>query len=76
VHTKNIAINWESFVREIFMEYHYRQVRNTKLKGEIEIDESLFGRRLSTTEKIAIGVLKYGYLEWSREKAIISSYIL
>jgi hypothetical protein len=28
------------------MEYHYRHVRNTKLTGEIEIDESLFGRRV------------------------------
>jgi hypothetical protein len=46
VHYKSTAIDLGSFVREIFMEYHNRHVRNTKLKGEIEIDESLFDRRV------------------------------
>lgn len=40
------AVNWGSFVREIFKEYFYRNLRFRKLQGVIEIDESLFGRRV------------------------------
>lgn len=39
-------INWASFVREMFKEYFYRNLRFRKLHGVIEIDESLFGRRV------------------------------
>jgi hypothetical protein len=37
VHYKSTAIDWGSFVMEIFMDYHYIHVRNTKPKGKIEI---------------------------------------
>jgi len=40
------AVDWSSFIRELFKEYHYRHLRNKKLSGVIEIDESLFGRRV------------------------------
>lgn len=40
------AVNWASFVREMFKEYFYRNLRFRKLQGVIEIDESLFGRRV------------------------------
>lgn len=40
------SVNWASFIREIFKEYFYRNLRFKKLRGVIEIDESLFGRRV------------------------------
>lgn len=41
-----VNYNWASFVREMFKEYFYRNLRFRKLQGVIEIDESLFGRRV------------------------------
>ena len=43
---KTTAVNWRSFVREMFKEYFHRHIKDKKLSGEIEIDESLFGRRV------------------------------
>lgn len=40
------AVNWGSFIRELFKEYFYKELRHRKLQGVIEIDESLFGRRV------------------------------
>nr|XP_011443777.2 uncharacterized protein LOC105339761 [Crassostrea gigas] len=40
------SVNWASFIREIFKEYFYRNLRFKKLHGIIEIEESLFGRRV------------------------------
>lgn len=40
------AVNWASFTRELFKEYFYTNLRLRKLQGVIEIDESLFGRRV------------------------------
>ena len=40
------AVNWASFVREVFKENFERSVKCEKLSGIIEIDESLFGRRV------------------------------
>ncbi|XP_062594545.1 uncharacterized protein LOC134255960 [Saccostrea cucullata] len=39
------AVNWGSFVREVFKEHFYRNTRFKKLSGTVEIDESLFGKR-------------------------------
>lgn len=43
---KSTAVHWGSFIRELFKEYFYRTVMNKKISGEIEIDESLFGRKM------------------------------
>ena len=40
------AVNWASFIRELFKEHFHRNTKGKKLQGEIEIDESLFGRRV------------------------------
>lgn len=40
------SVNWASFIREIFKDYYYRNLRFKKLHGIIEIEESLFGRRV------------------------------
>ena len=37
--------DWGSFCRDLFFEFYVREIRDVKLQGEVEIDESLFGRR-------------------------------
>lgn len=39
------AIDWGSYRREIFKEYFHRDVSNMVFKGEVEVDEAMFGRR-------------------------------
>ena len=46
MHYNNTAVDWENFVREIFKVYVYNFYQSSfQLHGEIEIDESLFGRK-------------------------------
>ena len=39
------AVDWASFCRDLFVEYYAQHIRDEKFSGEVEIDESLFGRR-------------------------------
>ena len=39
------AVDWGSFCRDLFVEYYVCNIRHTQFSGEIEMDESLFGRR-------------------------------
>ena len=43
---KSTAVNWASYIREMFKEFFQGTIRYKVLSGEIEIDESLFGRRI------------------------------
>jgi transposase-like protein len=38
-------VDWTNFVRELFKDYVSRHMIHMKLRGKVEIDESLFGRR-------------------------------
>lgn len=40
------AVNWASYMRELFKEYFHRNIRHKVIHGTVEIDESLFGRRV------------------------------
>ncbi|GFS20589.1 hypothetical protein ElyMa_003316500 [Elysia marginata] len=40
------AVDWVNFVRDIFVEVVYREYLQKKLRGEIEIDEALFGTKV------------------------------
>jgi len=42
---RSTAVDWGSFCRDLFVEYHVRNIKDEILQGEIEVDESLFGRR-------------------------------
>ena len=46
VHYQSTGVDWGCFLRELFKEYFHRHIRNRKISGEIEIDESLFGRHV------------------------------
>ena len=39
------GVDWASFIRELFKEDLHRSLPHTRLSGEVEMDESLFGRR-------------------------------
>jgi len=39
------AVNWGSFCRDLFMEYYVRKIKDVKFNREVEMGESLFGRR-------------------------------
>ena len=39
------AVDWGNFCGDLFIEYYVRNITYEKLKGKVEIDESLFGRR-------------------------------
>lgn len=43
---KSTAVNWGSFIRELFKEFFELRIKTKKLTGTVEIDESLFGRRV------------------------------
>jgi hypothetical protein len=43
---KSTALDWASFLRELSKEHFNRNITHKKLRGEKEIDESLFGRRV------------------------------
>ncbi|XP_060597825.1 uncharacterized protein LOC132751642 [Ruditapes philippinarum] len=46
VNYKSTAVDWASFIRELFKEHFHRNIKQRKFNGEVEIDESLFGRRV------------------------------
>jgi len=39
-------VDWGSFVREVKKEFYHRNLKNRKLSGQFEIDDSLFGRKI------------------------------
>ena len=47
------AVDWGSFVREIFADYFVREVQNIRV---VEIDESKFRRRTKCHRRAAIGI--------------------
>ena len=42
---KSTAVNWASYIREMFLEYVYKTYQTFKFDAEVEIGESLFGRK-------------------------------
>ena len=42
---RTTGVDWANFCRDIYVEYYSTHIAPTKFEGEIEIDESLFGRR-------------------------------
>jgi transposase-like protein len=40
------SFDWGNTVRHLFVEYYVRHIRTRKLAGDVEIDESMFGRKV------------------------------
>ena len=43
---KHTAVNWASYIRGIFCQYDFDTYNMMNSEGEVEIDESLFGRKV------------------------------
>ena len=43
---KSTAVHWASYIRELFIEHVHRSYSEMKFSNEVEIDESLFGRKI------------------------------
>ena len=39
------AVDWAHFCRDLFVEYYTRNIKGVMFSGEVEVDESMFGRR-------------------------------
>ena len=71
---KTTAVNWASYTRELFKEHFHTNIRHRKLSGEIEIDESLFGRRVKHNRgdpNKGLRVWVFGMIERSSNTIII-----
>lgn len=70
---KNTSVNWASYIRELFCEYVYRAYQNVTLEGEIEIDESLFGRKIKYNRGNPTGtrIWIFGMVERASNKLIL-----
>ena len=42
---KSTAVDWANFCRDLYVEYYTTVIAKEKFANEVEIDESLFGRR-------------------------------
>lgn len=43
---KKSSVDWANFIRDLFREYVYNTYENLVFHGDVEVDESLFGRRV------------------------------
>lgn len=43
---RHTAVDWASFIREMFCQYTFDTYNFTQFQGDVEIDESLFGRKI------------------------------
>ena len=43
---KNSAVDWASYVRELFVQWVYEVMRKKVFHGTVEVDESLFGKKV------------------------------
>ena len=46
VHYNHTAVDYANFVRDVYKEYVFNMLKTKKLRGIVEIDESLFGRKI------------------------------
>ena len=49
------GVDWASFVRDICVEYYVQEIEKTKFDGVVEIDESLFGRKVKHNRGAPLG---------------------
>ena len=41
----NTAVQWGSYIREVMVQYHHDIIKTTEFDGDVELDESVFGRK-------------------------------
>ncbi|XP_041349186.1 LOW QUALITY PROTEIN: uncharacterized protein LOC121368516, partial [Gigantopelta aegis] len=73
---KCTAVNWASYIRELFCHYVHQQYQMIYFMGDVEIDKSLFGRKMKYKRGNPRG-LKLGFFGIiERESNIIILYLV
>ncbi|MCG7867879.1 MAG: IS1595 family transposase [Candidatus Thiodiazotropha taylori] len=68
------AVDWATYIRDMFKDYFKRNIEPQVLSGEIEIDESLFGRRVKYhrgNPNVGVKVWVFGLVERSSNTIIL-----
>lgn len=67
------SVNWASYVREIFCEFVFSTYKDIVFDGDVEIDESLFGRKVKYNRGNPTGtrIWIFGIVERSSNKIIM-----
>ena len=68
------SVDWASHIRELFKDDFMRNTIHKKISGEIEIDESLFGRRVKYhrgNPNVGVKVWVFGMVERSSNSIIL-----
>ena len=70
---KHTAVNWASYIREIFCQYVFDTYNMMNFEGEVEIDASLFGRKVKYNKGQPRGhrIWIFGIVERASNKIIL-----
>lgn len=70
---KRTAVDWASYVREMFCQYTFDMYNMTQFDGDVEIDESLFGRKIKYNRGEPKGhrIWIFGIVERASNKLIL-----
>ena len=60
---KHTAVNWASYIRELFCQFVFDTYNMMNFEGEVEMDESLFLGGRGNIIKDSLVAIAYGYLE-------------
>ena len=70
---KTTSVNWASYVREMFCQYVHTEYEKIRFSGDVEIDESLFGRKVKYNRGKPTGnrIWIFGMVERSSNRIIL-----
>ena len=70
---KKSSIDWANFIRDLFKQYVFKHYSTIKLAGEVEVDKSLFGRKVKyhRGEKVGKDVWVMGLVERASNKILV-----
>ncbi|CAG2198649.1 unnamed protein product [Mytilus edulis] len=70
---KNTSVNWASYIRELFCQYVSTIYDYTEFEGEVELDESLFGRKVKYHRGNSSGlrIWIFGIVERSTNRIVL-----
>ena len=75
---KRSSVDWANFIREIFKQYVYECYQTVQLEGEVEIDESLFGKKCKFNRgnpHTGLKVWVFGMVERGTNKLLLFSVL-
>ncbi|VDI66511.1 Hypothetical predicted protein [Mytilus galloprovincialis] len=69
---RHTSVNWPRYVRELFCEHVHTEYQNLVFEGDVEIEESLFGRKIKYNRGKPTGtrIWIFGMVETSSKRII------